>query len=156
MEELYKSLISGTETLMGQLQGHLFGMTEPEGPVLILVNSQRQYSMNHPGRVQFLQEGPEILSAICEQIDDGYDPCVCAVDGGAVIGVQLATEYTDCGYLLIFMPGYQTDTIERNMDLFELVLAQTQVICHLLEKNNQLHQVHLSGMSRQSSVLCSN
>ena len=154
MEELYKSLISGTETLMAQLQGHLFGMTEPEGPVLILVDSQHQFCLNHPGRAGFLQDDPDILSILCEQIDDGYDPCVYAVEGGAVIGTQLATESTDCGYLLIFMPGYRTDTVQENMDLFEIILAQTQVICHLLEKNNQLHHAQLFGLRKQSALLC--
>ena len=154
MEELYKSLISGTETLMAQLQGHLFGMTEPEGPVLILVDHQRQYRLNHPGRAGFLQDDPDILSSLCEQIDDGYDPCVYAVEGGVVIGTQLATETTDCGYLLIFIPGYLTETVQENMDLFEIILAQTQVICHLLEKNNQFHHAQLSGLSKQSALLC--
>ena len=154
MEELYKSLIAGTETLRGQLQKHLFGLTEPEGPVLILVNHKRQCTMNHPGRAGFLQKNTDVLSDICIQIDDGYDPCVCAVEGGAVIGTQLSTESADCGYLLIFMPGYSADTIQENMDLFEVILGQAQVICHLLEKNNQLHHAELSGLSRQSAVLC--
>jgi hypothetical protein len=41
------------------------------------------------------------------------------------------------------------------MDLFELLLGQTQLICQLIEKNNQLHHLQLTGMSRNSAVLCS-
>jgi hypothetical protein len=142
MEELYKSLLSGADTLTEQLKGHLFGMTELEGPVLILVDEQHQ-------------ESPEILQAICGQIDDGDDPCVYDVDGGCLVGTQLATEKTPCGYFLVFLPGYRSQMVQANMDLFELLLGQTQLICHLIEKNNQLHHLQLTGLSRNSAVLYS-
>ena len=54
MDELYKSLLSGVDTLTEQLKGHLFDMTELEGPVLMLVNDQDEICANHPSRVDFL------------------------------------------------------------------------------------------------------
>jgi len=155
MEELYKSFLSGVDTLTEQFKGHLFGMTELEGPVLILVNNQGELCANHPSRVGFLNERPDILSAICHQIDDGYDPCVYAVEGGCIIGTQLATEKTDCGHFMIFLPEYRSETVQANMDLFELLLAQVQLTCQLIEKNNRLHHHQLSGLSKNSAVLCS-
>jgi len=155
MEELYKSLLSGAEMLTEQLKGHLFEMTELEGPVLILVDACQQFCANHPSRTSFLSESPELLEVMCGQIDDGDDPCVYEVDGGCLVGTQLATEKNACGYFLIFLPGYRTQTVQANMDLFELLLAQTQLICQLLEKNNQLHHLQLTGLSRNSAVLCS-
>ena len=155
MEELYKSLLSGVDTLTEQFKGHLFGMTELEGPVLMLVNDQGELCANHPSRVAFLNECPEVLSSICRQIDDGYDPCVYAVEGGCIIGTQLATEKTNCGRFLMYLPGYRSETVQANMDLFELLLAQIQLICQLIEKNNQLHHRQLSGLSQNSAVLCS-
>jgi hypothetical protein len=155
MEELYKSLVSGADMLTEQLKGHLFGMTEMEGPVLVLVDERRQWCANHPGRMSFLDEHPELLQTLCGQMDDGCDPCVYDVDGGCLVGTQLATEITPCGYFLIFLPGYRGEMIQANMDLFELLLAQTQLICQLTEKNNQLHRLQLTGMSRHSAVLCS-
>lgn len=155
MEELYKSLLSGVDTLTEQFKGHLFDMTELEGPVLMLVNKRGELCANHPSRVAFLSEDADTLSVICRQIDDGYDPCVYAIEGGCVVGTQLATERTDCGRFLIFLPGYRSETVQANMDLFELLLAQMQLICQLLEKNNRLHHHQLSGLSENSSVLCS-
>ena len=154
MEELYKSLLSGVDTLAEQFKGHLFGMTELEGPVLMLVDGQGELCANHPSRVGFLNECPEVLPSICRQIDDGYDPCVYAVEGGCIIGTQLATEKTNCGHFLMFLPGYRSETVQVNMDLFELLLAQVQLICQLIEKNNQLHHRQLSGLSENSAVLC--
>jgi len=154
MEELYKSLLSGVDMLTEQLKGHLFGMTELEGPVLMLVDDEGELCANHPSRVAFLNESPDILSVICRQIDDGYDPCVYEVESGCVIGTQLATEKTNCGRFLIFLPGYRSETVQANMDLFELLLGQVQLICQLIEKNNQLHHRQLSGLSENSTVLC--
>jgi hypothetical protein len=155
MEELYKSLLSDAETLTEQLKSHLFDMTELEGPVIALVNNQGQLCANHPSRMAFLKEEPEILSAICRQIDDGYDPCVFGVEGGCIIGTQLITESIDCGRFLLFLPGYLNETVQANMDLFELLLSQVQLICQLLEKNNRFHHQQLSNLSRGSAVLCS-
>ena len=152
MEALYQSLLSNAETLTEQLKVHLFDMTEPEGPVLILVNGQGTVWANHPGRIAFLNEDSDILSDICRQIADGYDPCVCAVEGGCVVGTQLITEKVDCGCFLVFLPGYGSETIHANMDIFELFLAQMQLICQLIEKNNQLHHRQLTRLSRQSLV----
>ncbi|RKY13264.1 MAG: hypothetical protein DRP52_03225 [Planctomycetota bacterium] len=155
MEELYKSLLSGADMLTEQFKDHLFGMTELEGPVLMLVNDQGELCANHPSRIAFLNESPAILPAICRQIDDGYDPCVYAVDGGCIIGTQLATEKTHCGRFLMYLPGYRSETVQANMDLFELLLGQIQLICQLLEKNNQLHRRHLSALSKDPAALCS-
>ena len=155
MDELYKSLLSGVDTLTEQLKGHLLDMTELEGLVLMLVNEQGEINANHPSRVAFLNERADILSAICGQIDDGCDPCVFQVEGGCIIGTQLATEKTHCGRFLIFLPGYRSETVQANMDLFELLLAQVQLICQLIEKNNRLHHQQLSGLSQNSAVLCS-
>lgn len=154
MEELYHSLLSGADVLAAQLKKHLFGLTELEGPILIHVDEHGHFCANHPSRVAFFNECPEVLSSICAQIDDGYDPCVYAVEDGCVIGIQLTGEITHCGYFLIFLPGYRSETVHANMDLFELLLAQVQLICQLTEKNNLLHHRQLSEMGKNSNVLC--
>ena len=153
MEELYESLLSDCDTLTEQLKSYLFDMTELEGPVLMLANNQGQLYANHPSRVAFLNDDTNILLAIYSQIDDGYDPCVCPVEGGCVIGTQLSTEKNNCGYFLMFLPDYASETVHVNMDVFELLLGQVQLICQLIEKNNQLHHQKLATLSKSSNVL---
>ena len=65
MEEIYKSLISDPELLAKQFTGAVFGMTEPEGPVLIYVGRRGQIIANHPARAAFLHENPELVRHIC-------------------------------------------------------------------------------------------
>ncbi|MBL7215164.1 MAG: hypothetical protein ISS71_05755 [Phycisphaerae bacterium] len=153
MEGIYKSLFSGNDLLSEQFVRQLFDLSLPDGPVMIYVNEKREYQATDSTRAPFLHDRPERLLEICNRIDDGDDPCVCVLDGGCVMGTQLATERTHCGYFLIFLPGYTSQTVQVNMDIFELVLAQAQLVCQLIEKNNQLHHLRLAHLSKTSGVL---
>ena len=153
MEEIYKSLFSGNDLLSEQVARHLFDLSAPDGPVMIYVNPYRRFQTTDSVRTAFLNEDPEQLSSICNQIDDGDDPCICVLGGGCVVGTQLSTERTHCGYFLLYLPGYTSQTIQVNLDIFELVLAQAQLICQLVEKNNQLHHLQLAHLSKVSKVL---
>ncbi len=153
MEELYKSLLTGPELLAEQFVSQMFELAGQDGTVLIFTDGRGKVSANHASRAAFLHDDPDRLTSICHQIDDGDDPCVCKVEGGCVVGTQLATENSHCGYFLIFLPGYTTQTVYANMDLIELTLSQAQWICQLIEKNNQLHHMQLHHLSKSSRVL---
>ena len=153
MEKIYKSLFSGNNLLSEQFVRQMFDLGSSDGAILIYVDENHEYQSNNPSRATFLFGEPERLRALCNQIDDGDDPCVCAVDGGCVVGTQLATERVHCGYFLVFLAGYTSQTVWANMDIIELLLAQAQLICQLIEKNNQLHRLRLAHLSKTSKVL---
>ncbi|HOK95138.1 MAG TPA: hypothetical protein PK052_01955 [Anaerohalosphaeraceae bacterium] len=120
-----------------QFRQEVFGLTEPEGPVLIFVDDRYQAYANDPERAAFLRKNPDILQYLCRRIDDGNDPCVLPMKDGCTAGTQLADERGHCGYFLIFLPGYTRQTAQANMDLIELILAQAQLIFCLIEKNSR-------------------
>ena len=153
MKDIYKSLFSSNALLSEQFVRQIFELSNPDGAVLIYVSENYDYQTNYPNRAAFLHEEPECLSSICNQIDDGDDPCVCVVDGGCVVGTQLSTEKVNCGYFLMFLSGYTNQTVQANMDVIELVLAQAQLICQFIEKNNALHHLQLEHLSKTSKVL---
>lgn len=153
MEELYKSLFSGPDLLSEQLCRQLFELSTPDGPVMIFADRNRQFQTSDSVRAGFLYDQPEQMTAICNQIDDGDDPCICAIEGGCIVGAQLSTERAHCGYFLLYLPGYAGQTVQANLDIFELVLGQAQLVCRLIEKNNQLHHLRLAHLSKTSRVL---
>jgi len=153
MKNVYESLFSGNDLISEQFMRQMFELSGPDGAVMIYVSAQYQYQTNNPHRAAFLQEEPDSIEAICRQIDDGDDPCVCSVKGGCVVGTQLAVEKGHCGYFLLFLSGYTSQTVWANMEIIELLLAQAQLICRLIEKNNQLHHLRLEHLSKTSSVL---
>lgn len=153
MEEIYKAFLSSSETLSEQFMRELFDLTCPEGPVLVYVDPNNRVTANHPSRIAFLHENPDQITTICRRIDDGDDPCVCKVKDGCVIGTQLETETTHCGYFIVFLPDYTSDFVHTNMDMVELLLSEAQIICRLIDKNNQLHHARLSHLTRTSQIL---
>lgn len=128
----------------------VFGLTEPEGPVLIFVDNRYQVYANYSERVLFLREKPDIVQHLCRRIDDGNDPCVLPMNGGCTAGTQLADEQGHWGYFLVFLPGYTRQTAQANMDLIELVLAQAQLIFGLIGKNSRFSDLQASRSIRTS------
>ena len=155
MEEIYKDMFDSSHLLAGQIRGHLFDLVGPEGPALILIDTDRRFQASHPGRIGFLLgDNRRLIEEMCTRLDDGEDPLVIQVKGGCAAACQLATERLHCGYLIVFFEGYTPETVGANMAMVELILAQAQLVCELLEKNNQLHHLKLLHMSRTSNVLC--
>ena len=153
MEDLYRSLVSDTDLISRQFTGAMFELAACEGPVLIYVSADYKVTCSHPTRAGFLHDSPETIKTLCGRIDDGDDPCIADVEDGCVIGTQLHTEEAHLGYFFAFLGGYSSETVQVNMDLAELILAQAQLICGLIEKNNKLHHMQLVGLSKRSTIL---
>ncbi len=154
MERLYKDIFDASDLLIEQVRGHLFGLLGPEGPTLAIAGKDRQLKTNHPSRAGLLMadEG-RLLVSLCDRIDDGEDPLVVKVKGGCIAVCGLGTERDQCGYLMVVLEGYTPDTAGANMPLIEMMFAQAQLVCELVEKNNQLHHSRLVQLSRTSDVL---
>lgn len=154
MESLYKDIFDSPDLLLDQVRGHLFSLLGSEGPTLAVVGMDRQLKTNHPGRIGILMadEG-RLVTSLCNRLDDGEDPLVIKVKNGCIAACSLTTEHAQCGYLMIALEGYTPETAGANMPLIEMMLAQAQLTCELVEKNNQLHQSRLVHLSRTSEVL---
>ncbi len=153
MEQLYREILDCSGLLIDQVRGQLFGRLEPDGPVLIVADTRRQCKTSHPGRAGVLLSDNALwIDLICDRLDDGEDPLILPVNGGCVAACQLLTERTHCGYLLVYLEGYTPQTAEANRLLFELIFAQAEATCELIEKNNQLHHLQLVHLSRSSQT----
>ena len=147
-------MFGSSHLLTEQIRGHLFNLAGPEGPVLVVIDPDRRFKASHPGRVGFLLgENERLVEEICTRLEDGEDPLVIKVKGGCAAACQLATEQMHCGYLVVFFDGYTPETMGANMAIVELLLSQIQLICELVEKNNQLHHLKLLHLSRTSEIL---
>ena len=153
MERIYESLFSAGHLFSEQLGRCMLPELPEDGPLVVLVGPDRHLTASDDGRLNQWFPEKEILFSFCDRIDDGQDPVVGVVDDGCLIGTELYTERVNAGYLLIVMAGYTPQTIQTHMDLVELLFSQVRLICSLVEKNNQLHQLQLNHMSRTSPVL---
>jgi len=90
-----------------------------------------------------LDMSESFLKELCAKIDDGAEPIVTQINDCSIIAEQLATEQTNCGYVLIALPQYSPESTLINIDLIEIVLNQLRLIARLIEKNNMLYDVQL-------------
>lgn len=153
MEELYDLLFSTNGFFVDQLARLILAEVPEEGPWLVLVGPDRKIWTDDPTRFQHSFPDPRALLSYCDCLDDGQDPVVGTMKDGCLIGSELYTERVRAGYLFVILPGYTPSTAQANMGLLELFFSQMCLFCSLLEKNNQLHQMHLNHLSRTSKVL---
>lgn len=153
MEKLYRSLLSDSDLIGQQFTGAMLELASPEGLPLIYVSPEYKVTSSHPARTGLLHDTPQITRTLCGRIDDGDDPCTAEVEGGCVVGTQLCAEQGHLGYFFVFLPGYSSEIAQLNMDFAELMLAQAQLICGLIEKNNKLHHMQLVSLTKRSAVL---
>jgi len=154
MERLYKDIFDASDLLIEQVRGHLFGLLGSEGPTLAVADVDRRVKTNHPSRIGILMaDDGALLESLCNRLDDGEDPLVVKVKGGCIAACCLTTERAHCGYLMVVLEGYTPETAGANMPLIEMIFAQAQLTCELIEKNNQLHHWRLVQLSQSSEVL---
>ncbi len=87
------------------------------------------------------------MRELCAKIDDGAEPVITQADDFSIIAAQLATERTDCGYVIIALPQYSPESTLINIDIIETLLNQTGLIAKLIEKNNLLQELQTKQFS---------
>lgn len=153
MESVYESLFSSGRMLSEQLARCILPEIPESDLWLILADSDRNLRAGDENRLKKYFPEQDLLRSLCDRIDDGQDPVLASLEDGCLLGTELYTERINAGYLFLVLPGYTLQTVRVNMDLFELLFSQMRLICSLVEKNNQLHQLQLNHLSRSSGVL---
>ena len=83
-----------------------------------------------------LKISESFLKELRAKIDDGAEPVVTQVNDCSIIAAQLATELSNCGYMIIALPRYSPESTLINIELIEMLLNQIGLIAKLIEKNN--------------------
>lgn len=134
--------------LIEQLRCHLFNLFGPENLTLAIVDAERQLKTNHPSRIGPLMENnSRLLNQLCDRLDDGEEPLIAKIPGGCAAGCTLIADCGFLGYLIVVLEHYTPETAGANLALIEMVFAQSQLICDLLERQNRLaHKNILSAV----------
>jgi hypothetical protein len=119
----------------------IFGLLPEQGPVMVIMDKLGNCRPSDAERFQQLNIEESLLRELCEKIDDGNEPVLTQVEGASIVAVQLATEHTDCGYVMIALPQYSPESTLANIDLIEILLSQAGLITRLIETNEHLHEL---------------
>ena len=139
--DLYDSLFSPSGVLIEQVGRQIFDIFPENGPVVVLRDQQGNCWPSDSERFAALGLNESFISQICEKVDDGDEPVVSATEQCSVVGTQLATDRTNCGYVIVALPRYSPESTLANIDLLEIILRQIDLIAKLIEKNNLLYEL---------------
>jgi len=145
--DMYDSLFSPGGVLNEQIARELFDILPEGGPIVVIINREGNCWPSHSEKFSRLNISESFLRELCDKIDDGAEPVITQVDDFSIIAAQLATERTNCGYVIIALPQYSPESSLINIDLIETLLNQIGLIARLIEKNNMLYELQMKQCS---------
>ena len=143
----YDSLFNTGCMLNEQISRQIFDVLPEQGPVMAILDRDGNCWPSDSQRFSELNISDSLLKELCAKIDDGVEPVVTQVDDCSIIGSQLATERTNCGYVIIALPQYNPESTLVNINLIDVLLNQLGLIANLIEKNNLLHELQIKQFS---------
>lgn len=141
---MYNSLFSRDCVLNEQTARQVFNVLPDEGPMMVIMDRDGHIWPSDSERFSELNPSEAVLKELCAKIDDGAEPAVGQVGDYSIVVSQLATDNSNCGYVIIALPQSGPESTLANMDLVEIILNEVGLIARLIEKNNLLyeHQVN--------------
>jgi len=141
--DMYDSLFSPGCVLNEQIARQVFEILPEQGPVMLIMDRDKNCWPSNSESYSRLDISELFLTELCAKIDDGTEPVVTQINDCSVIAAQLATEKTNCGYVIIILPQYSPESTLANIDLVEILLNQIGLIAKLIEKNNLLYELQM-------------
>jgi len=139
--DMYESLFSSGSLLNEQIARQIFDILPDGGPVIMILDRERNCWPSDSERFSNLNISESFLREICAKIDDGDEPVVTSINDCSIIAGQLATQRSNCGYVVIALPQYSPESTLANIDLIEILLNQMGLIAGLIEKNSLLYEL---------------
>ena len=154
--DMYDSLFSPGRVLNEQIARQMFDVMPEQGPVMVIMDRDGNYWPSNSEKFSELNISESFLEELCDKIDDGDEPVVTQMNDCSIVAAQLTTERTNCGYVIIALPQYSSESALVNIDLIEMLLNQIGLIARLIEKNNLLYELqmkHFSGYGQSEISL---
>lgn len=147
--DIYGSLLSSSFALNEQIARQLFEVLPEQGPVVLIMDRNGNMWPSDSEEFTRLNISESHLKDLREKIDDGVEPVISQTNDCSIIAAQLATERSNCGYVIVALPQYSPESTLANITLIETLLNQFNLIAKLLEKNNRLYEVQMQNYRDQ-------
>ncbi len=151
---MYDSLVSPSCMINEQVARQVFDILPERGPIMVIMDRDGNCWPSNSEEFSKLNISESFLRELCANIDDGTEPVITHTDDSSIVAAQLATEQTNCGYVIIALPQYSPESTMVNIDLIETLLNQTGLIARLIEKNDLLYELQMkqSSLYDQSEI----
>ena len=150
--DMYDSLFSPSGVLNEQIARQFFDILPEQGPIIVIMD--RDGNCWPSDSEEFFKSNVKesFLRELCAKIDDGAEPVINQANDFSIIAAQLATEQTNCGYMIIALPQYSPESILANIDVIEMLLNQIGLIAKLIEKSNHLYELQMKQFGQYRQV----
>lgn len=148
--DMYDSLFSSNCVLNEQIARQIFDIIPEHGPIMVIMDRDGNCWPSDSDKFSKLDVSESFLKEVCSKIDDGAEPVITQEGDCSIIATQLATDRTNCGYVIIVLPQYSPESTLVNIDLIEIVLNQLGLIAKLIEKNNILCERQMKHYAMRS------
>lgn len=152
---IYESLPSSDFTLNEQIARQVFDILPEAGPLMLIRDRQGNTWPSNSHDFAELNIDESLIKEICTKIDDGAEPLMTIIDDCSIVAAQLATDKNNCGYVIYALPKYSPESTLANIDLIETLLNQISLIARLIEKSNQIYDIHMKHyhMPTESEII---
>jgi hypothetical protein len=137
---MFDSSYSPSCVLNEQIARQVFDILPEDGPMMVIISKQGSYWPSNAEGFTQLNITDGYIKELCAKVDDGAEPIITNINDFSLIVTALATERSDCGYIMIVLPQYSPESTMANIGLIEILLSQVGLIAHLIEQNNMLYE----------------
>ena len=150
--DMYGSLISPSCVLNEQIARQIFDILPEQGPIIVIMDRDGKCWPSDSEEFFKSNVKESCFCERCAKIDDGAEPVITQANDFSIIAAQLATEQTNCGYMIIALPQYSPESILANIDVIEMLLNQIGLIAKLIEKSNHLYELQMKQFGQYRQV----
>ena len=130
--DMYDAMFSAGYILCERVARQVFDVLAENGPLLAIMDRSGNCWAGDPEAFDRHHPGDTALESLWAKVDDGFEPAVAPIDNGTVVTAQLATEHTNCGYLVLVLL-HDTPWTEGQMNLAEALFGQIGLVARLIE-----------------------
>ena len=145
--DMEAELFSSSCPLNEQVAQQLFDILPESGPIVVIMDKEGNCWASDSEEFSKLGISESFFGDLFAQIDDGAEPVITQANNCGIAAAQLTAEQTNCGYVIVAMPGFSTESTLANIDIVETLLNQTCLIARLIEANNFLHGLQAKQLS---------
>ena len=138
--DMFGSSYSHSCVLNEQIARQIFDLLPENGAMMVIISKEGNCWPSNDEVFTKLGITYGYIKELCAKIDDGEEPIITNVNDFSLVATALATERSDCGYILIVLPHYSPESTMANIGLIKILLSQVGLIAHLIEQNNMPYE----------------
>ncbi len=141
--EMYDAMFSANYALNGRIASQVFEGLPECSPVMAILDRDGNCWPSDAEAFDRLNLSEALLSDLQVKVDDGAEPATTQAGDVSVTMVQLATEHTNCGYLLIAACRTGSDSTPAGFDMIETLVSLITLVAGLIEKEGLLGEAQM-------------